>query len=173
MTAQAMMRPKFRRPAGWSRLGESALSEVRQEVARRMVMALTDMHQSILETPVYTGSTLVNYRWSIGAAVEGVRKPVETGGKPGTTSKLPLGSEPRRAANQAQIDEEFHAMLASVRENPFQDIFLVNNKPNFTDIEYGTYAREGKTSRTPPGGMTRRGETLFEYDMMGYVRRVS
>lgn len=173
MTALAMMRPKFRRPPGWNRMADAAMSNVKDEVAKRLVMGLTDMHKSILETPVYTGSTLVNFQWSLGSPVETVRAAITTSGLPGKTSEMKPGSEPRRSANAAVIDAEFAELIASVRANPFQDIFLTNNKTNYTDIEYGSYAREGKRSRTPPGGMTRRGETLLEYDMMGYLRRVS
>lgn len=173
MTAKAMMRPRFRRPAGWNRMGEDVMRNVRSEFSRRLIMGLTDVQNSILETPVYTGSTLVNFQWSIGEEKQGTRAAVKDPPLPGKTSDLPLGSEPRRRANTAVVQEEFQAILAMVRENPFQEIYLVNNKPNFSDIEYGTYSREGKGSRTPPMGMTRRGETLFEYDMMGYAKRVA
>ncbi len=173
MTAQSMMRVSYKRPAGWGKLGQTMKDEIKNIVAQRLVLGLKDMQKSILETPVYTGRTLVNFRWSLGAGIETRRAAITQPALPGKTSDLPLGSEPRRQANAQMVQEEFAALIGSVRENPFQDIFLTNNLEHFSDVEYGSYAREGKQSRTPPGGMTRRGETLLEYDMMGYLKRVS
>jgi len=50
---------------------------------------------------------------------------------------------------------------------------LVNNLAHFSEVEFGSYSTQGRKSCTPPGGMTRRGETLFEYDLMGFLKRVS
>jgi hypothetical protein len=172
MSYQSMMRPKFKRPRDFDGMKRRAISEIKKLVTTRMIMGLTDMQKSIMETPVYTGGTLVNFRWSTGAPVTVTRAAVTDPPRPGKTSDLPVGNEPRRQANAAVVEEEFAAVIAAVRENPFQNIFLRNNKPNFSDIEYGTYAREGSGSRTPPGGMTRRGETLLEYALMGIGKRV-
>jgi hypothetical protein len=172
MTAQAMMRPKFRRPREFNSLGRWARREVDKFVTTRLVMGLIDMQKSILETPVYTGRTLVNFRWSVGGPITSTRGAVAEPALPGKTSDLTLGKEPRRAANTLVVEEEFQGVLSSVRENPYQQIFLMNNRPNFSDVEFGTYARAGHRSRTPPGGMTRRGETLLEYDLMGIGKRV-
>lgn len=173
MTALAMMRVNYKRPRGFNRMGEHAREQVTTILAARLVMGLTDMQKSILETPVYTGRTLVNFRWSIGAAATATRPAVKDPPLPGKTSAMKRGSEPRRTANEAVLEAEFQELLASVKSNPFQDIYLNNNLDHFSDVEYGTYATSGKGSRTPPGGMTRRGETLLEYDLMGYIRRVS
>lgn len=173
MTAQAMMRVRYKKPQGWNTQGQRAVEQLKELVTHRLVLGLTDMQKSILETPVYTGRTLVNFRWSIGAPIESTRAAITEPALPGKTSDLPVGSEPRRAANAAKVQEEFQELLAEIKVNPFQRIFLNNNLPHFSDVEYGTYAREGKQSRTPPAGMTRRGETLLEYDLMGYFKRVS
>jgi hypothetical protein len=149
-----------------------AREEVRNLVVTRLVMGLTDVQKSILETPVYTGRTLSNFRWSVGSPITSTRAALAEPSLPGKTSDLPLGSEPRRKANAARIQEEFEAILVAVKENPFRQIFLNNNLPHFSDVEYGTYVRDGHQSRTPPGGMTRRGETLLEYDLMGIGKRV-
>jgi hypothetical protein len=172
MSYQAMMRPRFKRPSNFARLGEKARRDVKELVIARLVMGLTDMQKSILETPVYTGKTLSNFRWSIGAPITSTRAPISEPARPGKTSELPLGSEPRRQANAGRIQEEFLELLAAVKQNPFQHTYLNNNLEHFSDVEYGTYAREGHQSRTPPGGMTRRGETLLEYSLMGIGRRV-
>jgi hypothetical protein len=173
MTAQSMMRVKFKRPSGFRTMATRTRDELKTLIANRLVIGLTDIQNSILETPVYTGNTLVNYRWSLGSPETTTRSPVKDPPRPGKTSELPRGSEPRRQANASVIQQEFLELLASVRQNPFQHIFLNNNVAYFSDVEYGTYASEGHTSRTPPGGMTRRGETLLEYSMMGYIKRVA
>lgn len=172
MTALAMMRPKFRRSRDFNRMGIKAREDVKNFLVARLVIGLTDMQNSILETPVYTGRTLVNFRWSIGAPVKSTRGAISQPPLPGKTSDLPLGSEPRRVANANVVIEEFQQVLGYVRENPFLKIFLTNNRPEFSEVEYGTYAREGKKDRTPPGGMTRRGETLLAYSLMGVAKRV-
>lgn len=173
MTAQAMMRVKFKRPRGWHSEGERIRERVKEFFTHRLVLGLTDMHNSILETPVYTGRTLVNFRWSVGAPVEVTRAAVKDPPLPGKTSGMRLGSEPRRAANAAVIQQEFQALIEDIKANPFQKIFLNNNLDTFSDVEFGTYARDGTVSRTPPGGMTRRGETLLQYDLMGIAKRVA
>lgn len=172
MTAQAMMRPRFKRPRGFNRMGEQAREDAKKLLAARLVMGLNDMQKSILETPVYTGRTLVNFRWSTGSPIKATRAAVSDPPLPGKTSDLPLGQEPRRRANAAVVQEEFEIVLAEARQNPFQTFYLTNNRPEFSEVEYGSYASEGHQSRTPPGGMTRRGETLLEYSLMGFVTRV-
>jgi hypothetical protein len=148
------------------------MKNVREVLSARLAMGLTDMQKSILETPVYTGRTLVNFRWSIGSPIKSTRGAVTEPALPGKTSDLPLGSEPRRRANAAVVQEEFEIVLAAAKANPFQSFYLTNNRPEFSEVEYGSYAREGHQSRTPPGGMTRRGETLLEYSLMGFVKSV-
>jgi hypothetical protein len=172
MTAQAMMRSKFRRPRGFSNLGKEAVRDIRETLVARLTVGLTDMQKSILETPVYTGRTLVNFRWSLGSPNTSTRGAVVDPALPGKTSDLPLGSEPRRRANAQKVQEEFEILLSSVRANPFQSIYLNNNLAHFSDVEYGTYATADHKSRTPPSGMTRRGETLLQYSMMGFIKRV-
>jgi hypothetical protein len=173
MTALAMMRVKFVKPRNFRAEGQRAFDGFKKEITRFLVLGLIDVQKSILNTPVYTGRTLVNFRWSRGSAVETTRAAVRDPPRPGTTSDMPIGSEPRRAANAAVVEEEFAALIASIRVNPFQDIFLTNNLEHFSEVEYGSYSTKGRKSRTPPGGMTRRGETLLEYDTMGFLKRVA
>jgi hypothetical protein len=171
MTTEAMIRVRYKRPRSFGS-ARAIRDEVKSLIVSRLVMGLTDMQNSILETPVYTGKTMANYHWSTGAPNMSIRPAISQPSLPGKTSEMPLGSEPRRKANSQLVIEEFMELLASVRANPFQDIYLTNSMPHFSEIEHGTYAAEGKQSRTPPGGMTRRGETLLEYSMMGLMRRV-
>lgn len=169
-----MMKVNFRRPQGFNTEGRRREREMKNFVAARLIAGLTDFHNHILTTPVYTGRTLVNFRWSIGSPVEGTRGAMTTPALPGKTSDLPLGSEPRRAANAEVINAEFKDVVASLKGNPFQDIYLRNNLDHYSDVEYGVYAtQDGKTSRTPPGGMTRRGEASLQHYMEGILKRVA
>jgi hypothetical protein len=168
-----MIRVKVKRPRGFNQMGRRAYEDLRGLVSTRLVAGLREMQSSILETPVYTGRTLVNFRWSLGGPITVTRAAIKDPPLPGKTSELPVGSEPRRAVNAAQVEQEFESLLGEIRRNPFQSIYLNNNLDHFSDVEYGTYAREGKTSRTPPGGMTRRGETLMEAALGGLVKRVA
>jgi hypothetical protein len=117
------------------------------------------MLDGIEDTPVYTGRTLVNYRFSVGNPIDAVRAPVAKPELPGRTSEMPLGSEPRRAANMELVLEEFKEVRAAVRVDPYKPIFLTNNTPYFLEVEFGTYSTsEGSNQRTPAGGMVRRVE---------------
>jgi hypothetical protein len=134
--------------------------EIRKKQLDLMIRGLKAYQRAIMQfTPVYTGRTLINYRWSVGGPISRRRAAVANPKLPGKTSDLQLGSEPRRAANQAVVQFEFSEVLNALRSGgPYQKVSLVNNMPNFTDIEYGSY-RDG--SRTPPGGMTRAGEAAL------------
>lgn len=151
------MRVRIKKPSNWDRLGQKYAEEARRVVTTKLLAALDAMQESILQTPVYTGRTLVNYHWSVGSPVEQFRRPVPRPKLPGKTSDLPIGAEPRREAQQIIVEFEFAQARDAAQKNPYQHFFLTNTSPNFLDVEYGTY-RAG--ARTPPGGMTRRGESL-------------
>lgn len=158
-----MIGVKFSKSKDWPTLGQKQVRLLKTQILRELVVGLREFQDSILLTPVYTGRTLVNYRWTLSSPAEGVRAPVKVPTLPGKTSGLELGSEPRRAANSAVIQAEFAALIQSLRKDLFQDVFLVNNTPYFDQVEYGTYSTsKGAEQRTPPGGMVRRGETLLE-----------
>ena len=166
------MKVKFRKNPDMPYIGRQIERDIRNFLTVRLVTGLREFHRAISEnTPVYTGRTLVNYRWSLGAAIDVRRAAVRTPALPGTTSDLGLGNEPRRAANQAIIDAEFEEVVRSIQKsrNPFVKVFLTNNVPNFDQIEYGTYSDE---ARTPPGGMVRRGEVQLRMIIKG-IRKVA
>lgn len=166
-----MIKFTFKHPPAWGQEGRRQVNRLKRLIIADLQAGLQAMHDSLLLTPVYTGRTLVNYRWSVGNPETTVRAPVKQPKLPGTTSEMSIGSEPRRAAQRAVIQEEFRAVMDAVGRNPFQNIFLTNNTPYFTDVEYGTYkTSEGHTQRTPPGGMVRRGETLLEVNILGLKR---
>lgn len=160
------MKLKVKKPAEMNYIGRQIERDIRGFLTVRLVTALKEFHRSVLDTPVYTGRTLVNFRWSLDAPLEDRRGAVKVPALPGKTSSLGLGNEPRRAANQAVIDAEFQGIISTLvkERNPFRHIYLRNNMPNFSDIEYGSYSEK---SRTPPGGMTRRGEAKLRAIVKG------
>lgn len=167
-----MIRVSVRKPFGWNQLGRKELNRLKGLILSDLQGGLRAMQESILLTPVYTGRTLANYRWSTGAPVTTARPAVSRPSLPGKTSEMKLGSEPRRRANAELVEQEFREVMEDLKANPLQDIYLTNNTPYFTDVEYGSYkTSEGHSVRTPPGGMVRRGETLLEVHILGLNRR--
>lgn len=172
-----MIKVGFKRPPGWKTLGQKEVRAMRAAALRQVLNGLNGMQEAILQTPVYTGKTLANYHWSLSAAVESVRAPVKNPDRPGKTSEMPLGSEPRRRAQEEVLNAEFASLKASLCASPTLNfrIYLTNTTPYFDEIEYGSYAYDDESddniSRTPPGGMVRRGETAIAYSLQG-LRRV-
>lgn len=117
----------------------------------RMTNALTIFHREVTDrTPVWSGSAIANYHWSIGTMAYGYINPVDNG-PPGHTNQMPLGVEPRRAPNQAIADASFAAVLASLA-NPYQAFYLNNNDGDIMDLEYGRIpSGPGLTPRSPNG----------------------
>lgn len=168
-----VMRVSFRRP-NFVADGKRLERDLRRRILRQLLAALNDFQDSIMQTPVYTGKTLVNYRWSLGSPVEGLRPAVKDPELPGTTSEMSIGTEPRRKANAVPVVQEFRAMMAELRQsqNPYVGIYLTNSVPYFTEVEYGTYSTSaGHSVRTPPGGMTRRGEAMLVSQVRGLRKR--
>lgn len=109
------------------------------------------MDQAFHYTPVYSGKTIVNWQFSVGSPAAGVRDEVEV---PATdwegTNKMPLGREPRRAANEAIARATFAAMNFS---RPFQKYYLTNNHEDAGRLEYGEIPMPPFRKRQPPIGM--------------------
>jgi hypothetical protein len=160
------MKLTVKKPAEMQYIGRQIERDIRNFLTVRIITALKEYHKCLLDTPVYTGRTLINYRWSLGSPITDRRAARRDPLLPGKTSSLGLGNEPRRFANQSVIDAEFDSLVKTLARdrNPYQMIFLRNNMPNFDDIEYGSYSDK---SRTPPGGMTRRGETKIRLIIRG------
>lgn len=150
---------RFKRPRGFHALPGKIEKEMKRAVAREVKLGLDLILDAIEETPVYTGRTMINYRFSYGNPIDDVRSPVARPNLPGQTSEMELGSEPRRSANFSVVQAEQQAVKRAVDQNPYKPVFLTNNTPYFLEVEYGTYkTSEGHTQRTPPGGMVRRAE---------------
>ena len=150
MRASWVERPNF------GAAGRRFAREKKREIAAKLTKVINEATEIIIErTPVYTGKTLVNFQWSVGTPSEATLKPLSTGGRPGKTSTLALGSEPRREANAALVRLNAQYTIQGLKANPFQQIFLVNNSDTYYAVEYGSYS---ENSRTPAGGITRAAE---------------
>lgn len=92
------------------------------EVKRAVNVCLETM-MSI--TPVWTGETVANYHVNLGrTATGGTRAAVGTG-DPGNTNKMPLGSEPRRPANEALARADMVAVISQIGDT-LQDVVISN-----------------------------------------------
>jgi hypothetical protein len=85
-------------------------------LVKREDTILIALNEKILAlTPVWEGDALINWRWSTRAPMSGHINPVESPEDPGHTNKMPLGAEPRRAANEARPRASLLAALAAPR----------------------------------------------------------
>jgi hypothetical protein len=104
-------------------------------LVRREDTILIQLNERILAlTPVWEGDALINWRWSTRAPMSGHIDPIGTPDDPGHTNKMPLGTEPRRAANEVRPRA---SLLAALRAKEPEDIYLSNNSDHIVDLEYG------------------------------------
>ncbi len=104
-------------------------------------------HYNITErTPVWSGQSVRNWVWTIDQPATATLDAIDNG-PPGQTSKMPLGSEPRRGPNQASSDATFEALSYN---NPFRSYWLANNAPEIIKLEFGQLPTPS-ASRNPAG----------------------
>jgi hypothetical protein len=130
----------------------AAVGEHERRVAQRVREITYHLHVEITHaTPVWSGAALANYQWSAGAPIETIIEPIGEG-HPGHTNEMPIGPEPRRAANQASADASFAAVDFS---NPYRVFWLNNNAPHIAGLEYGEYPPPPANQRSPQGMFAR------------------
>lgn len=98
-------------------------------------------------TPVHSGQSVRNYIWTSGVAFQGVLAAIDNG-DPGRTNAMPLGSEPRRHANE---EAAAASLLRLNFQNPFQTFMLTNNAPQIGGLELGLLPGPPLKSRSPAG----------------------
>jgi hypothetical protein len=138
-------------------------SNVKRSLARLVKRMTYDAHAYLLShTPVYSGTAVANFQWSMDAPRKGLIRAAShpTGGL-GVTSQLSLGQEPARLANEAIATESLNRIDFS---DPFRKIYIVNNVSYFPELEYGTYSED---SRTPPGGIFRGAAAMLRIKYSG------
>lgn len=96
---------------------------------------LVKLNEKILAaTPVWMGDALLNWRWST-RAPDLSHEPARGGSTPpGQTNSMPLGEEPRRAANESRPRR---SLAAALRAKFPTTIYLTNTSPHATELEYG------------------------------------
>lgn len=124
------------------------VAEKKIYLARKIVATSRFVHQSLIDkTPVWEGKTVRNYIMTINTPFSGEYEEIGTGDT-GRTSLMPLGPEPRRAANA-------EAALASgkvlTEKSAFSRIFITNNTDTVSGLETGSLPGAGKRSRSPEG----------------------
>lgn len=123
-------------------------AEPEKIIRRKVVVALKLVHKNVtIRTPVHTGKSLRNWVWTMDRPSSASNMPAAGSGPTGQTSKMTLGSEPRRPANQATVDATYQALDLS---KPMRAYWLTNNSSEILDLEYGKLpTSEG--SRNPAG----------------------
>lgn len=89
--------------------------------------AFVVLRQLMSKTPVWEGETVRNYKAGVGAVTGSYSPPVGTE-DPGDTNKMPLGPEPRRAANETAALADAVSVMAAYN-NLEQSVFITNTVP--------------------------------------------
>jgi hypothetical protein len=122
---------------------------------RMLTRFAVDMNELVLaKTPVWEGDTVRNWHWSLGGPSMRHDDPVaepddpSEGGTP--PSRIALGAEPRRSANEDAQREEFAEFLMELSMNAMpSSIWLTNTADTAIDLEYGLIGKKA------PQGMLR------------------
>lgn len=125
-----------------------APQRIEPAVTARLKRITETITREVLEkTPVHTGRALGNFAWSQGTARLSNMEAAGSG-DPGPTGSMPLGAEPRRAANEARVWAT-HARLKFTR--PFGRYFFTNGDPKIGELEAGLLPTPERSRA--PGGM--------------------
>ena len=118
-----------------------------KRVAERIVNIARFVHKGLIDrTPVWEGQTVRNYIMTIDSGFSSKLEAI--GSEPtGQTSKMGLGSEPRRLENEAAALDS--GSVLSV-QNAFSKIYITNNSDNVSGLELGQLPDAGR-SRSPNG----------------------
>lgn len=129
---------------------------IQNKYKRALVKFAVQMNDRLLaRTPVWEGTVLRNWQWSVGSPARSRLAPEGGGIPPGPTNTMALGQEPRRAINESAQKEQFTRFLGMMVTLPMPgNIYLTNNAPNAVAAEYGTVP-SAERSRTPNGGIVR------------------
>lgn len=132
----------------FERFMQKAIDDVEFKVADRIKEIVYFIDRKVHErTPVHTGQAVRNMIWSVGSPETTVHPAIESPPDTGRTSGMSLGSEPRRAANEAAA----RATLYSLDFNKASQVYyLTNNSPDIGLIEDGSSGVAGQ-SRAPSG----------------------
>lgn len=114
---------------------ENFFKSAQESFERRENAILVKLNEKILEnTPVWEGDTILNWRWSTRAPDMRHETPRGLGTDPGPTNSMPLGSEPRRKANE---ERPRRSLVGALKAKKPVDIYLTNTSDSAVALEYG------------------------------------
>lgn len=115
----------------------------------RVIGVIRIMHDEVTAfTPVWSGSALANYQWSIGSPKDNFVDYASVG-DPGPTNTMSLGVEPRRPLNQMIADASL--LMIGNLSDPFVYVWLTNNDPDIGGLEDGSLPPPPLRQRSPRG----------------------
>lgn len=131
-------------------------ASIEHKYKRALVGFAVHVNERLLaRTPVWEGTTLRNWQWSLRSPKKSVLLAEGQGIPPGPTNQMALGSEPRRGVNEEAQRADFAIFLSELMAQPkVPNIFLTNPAPNAMAVEYGQVPSPER-SRTPAGGVAR------------------
>lgn len=114
---------------------ERAKKDIEAALLNSMKLAVKAAHESLLKhTPVFTGLAVRNFVWTSGSPYSGPYTMPSELTPTGRTRGTSLGSEPRRAENEAVST----GTLSNIDfTKPYQTIFVTNNAPDIEGLEEG------------------------------------
>lgn len=128
-----------------------AAAELERQAVEETKRAARIIQESLFEqTPVWSGETVRNFGWNVGAPPARGTKPAIGSGEPGPTNHLPLGAEPRRPENEAAVWSELNSLLTF---NKLADLYVTNTvaATKWNMIDAGVAPAPGKARN--PGGV--------------------
>lgn len=137
---------------GKDRARKNALASI-EELERRFTHNLDSLIVEIDNhiksvTPVNEGQAVRNYIWTRNTPNTVVYEAIDNG-PPGATNNMALGSEPRRAVNEAAAADSLGTL--GVIANPFATFYLTNLSPDIVGLELGILPGPPLSSRSPQG----------------------
>jgi hypothetical protein len=136
--------------AEMERLHKAVAQLEAEGVAETKAAARLVMSNLLLNTPVWKGETVRNYKWSLKPG-GGSHSPATGSGEPGATNSMIMGSEPRRPANEAAALAEMDGVMSF---NKLSDLFVTNtiDAAKWDLIDNGSAPSPGKARN--PGGVS-------------------
>lgn len=124
------------------------IEELEAKFTTNVEKLVHEIHEFITaKTPVNTGQAVRNMIWVRGEGHSIVYDALGSG-DPGPTNSMALGTEPRRAENEAAARESIAGLNLT---NPFGVFTLQNNAPDIVGLETGIYPGAPLKSRSPNG----------------------
>lgn len=131
------------------------LKEELREFERKAIMetqraARVVMMELFGHTPVWEGTVIRNYVWTMGGGAAGGEKPALGAGDPGPTGSMPLGAEPRRGANEEAARGDMESVLGGMKR--LTSLRVTNTAAHFDLVDNGS-APTSDRARNPGGVM--------------------